>query len=150
MRELYLVRRDVLDRLYQNPNAVPIVDPDRFGAILHGADIPAIAGEVAARLDLPPLDAADQARLAGLDKPAVMAALKAKRDLIGFLSNESYAEDSAGSRAAWEVLWDGMRPWDNRAWDWPRIAAGTALAALFCPPVEEQQAVVIARGSTAH
>jgi hypothetical protein len=43
-----------------------------------------------------------------------------------------------------------MRQWDNRQWDWAEIGAGTALAYLYAPVVEEQEAVILARGSTAH
>jgi len=48
------------------------------------------------------------------------------------------------------VLWDGMRSWDNRNWDWQTLATGVALAGMFCPAVEEREAAVLARGSTTH
>ena len=149
MRDIYLSRRDVLDRIHQNPNAAPVVYPDEFGAILARADLAAIAGEAIARLGLPPLSEGALARLAGLDKAALIDALKAKRDLIGFLDAHDY-DDGAEARAAWGVLWDGMSRWDNRAWNWQQIAAATAMVDLFCPPVEQREAVVLARGSTAH
>ena len=150
MNDLYLVRRDVLDRIHQNPNAVPVVYPDEFGAILKDADLVAIARDAVARLGLPALNESAQARLSGLDKARLIDDVKATRDLIGFLDRRGYDNASAESRAAWELLWDGMRDWDNGKWDWPQIAAGTALANLFCPRVEEPARVVIARGSTAH
>lgn len=149
MKNLYLSRRDVLDRIHQNPNAVPVVYPDEFGRIVGGADLAAIATDAAGRLGLA-LDHEALARLAGLDKAALTDAVKATRDLIGFLDRRGYDNDSPSSRAAWEILWDGMREWDNRAWDWAEIGAGTALAYLFCPTVEEQDAAILARGSTAH
>ena len=150
MNDLYLVRRDVLDRIHQNPNAVPVVYPDEFGAILKDADLVAIARDAVARLGLPALNESALARLSGLDKAKLIDDVMATRDLIGFLDRRGYDNASAESRAAWELLWDGMRDWDNGKWDWPQIAAGTALANLFCPRVEEPARVVIARGSTAH
>lgn len=150
MQDQYLIRRDVLDRVHQNPNAVPVVYPDKFGAILQDADVAAIARDAVTRLGLPPLAEGIAARLAALNKQALIDEVKANRDLIGFLNKRGYDNTSAESRAAWEVLWDGMRAWDNRSWDWPEIAAGTALAELWCPLVEEREAVVIARGSTGH
>lgn len=149
MRDIYLSRRDALDRIHQNPNAVPVVHSDEFGAILMQADLAAIAGEAIERLGLPPLPAGALARLAALDKPALIDAIKAQRDLIGFLDKRDY-DDGAEARAAWQVLWDGMRQWDNRVWDWPQIATGVALVDLFCSPVEERAAVVLAHGSTTH
>lgn len=149
MTDLYLRRRDVLDRVHQNPNAVPVVYPDEFGAILAGADLVALARDSAERLGLS-LDQDVVTRLSGVDKGQLVAAIKARRDLIGFLDQRGYDDDSAGSHAAWEVLWDGMRDWNNRQWDWPRIGAGTALAQLYCPVVEEREAVVLGRGSTSH
>ena len=150
MNDLYLVRRDVLDRIHQNPNAVPVVYPDEFGAILKDADLGATAARAVARLGLPALRESALARLSSLDKAGLVDDVKATRDLIGFLDRRGYDNAGAESRAAWELLWDGMRDWDNGKWDWPQIAAGTALADLFCPPVEEPERVVIARGSTAH
>jgi hypothetical protein len=150
MQELYLTRRDVLDRIHQNPNAVPVVYPDEFGAILKGADVAAVARDAVARLSLPALSDDVTGRLAQLDKEGLVAAIKARRDLIGFLDQRGYDAGSNDCRAAWEVLWDGMRHWDNRQWDWAEIAAGTALADLACPLVEEREAVVLARGSTGH
>lgn len=149
MRDIYLSRRDVLDRIHQNPNAAPVVYPDEFGAILMGADVTAIAGAAIARLGLASLPESALARLAALDKAALIDALKARRDLIGFLDAHDY-DDGAEARAAWRVLWDGMSQWDNRAWNWPQIAAATAMVDLFCPPVEQHEAVVLAHGSTAH
>lgn len=150
MKDLYLVRRDVLDRIHQNPNAVPVVYPDTLGEILLQADVPAILAGAQERLGLPVLDAESQARLGALDKPALIAQIKSRRDLIGFLDHLGYDDAAAGARAAWEVLWDGMRAWDNRSWDWQTVAAGTALASLFCPTVQERETTVLARGSTSH
>lgn len=150
MRDQYLIRRDVQDRIHQNPNAAPIVYPDDFGAILKAADVPAVARDVLARLGLPTLSEAAQAGLANLDKQALIDRdVKGNRDLIGFLDRRNY-DASAESYAAWAVLWDGIHHWDNRQWDWNTVAAGVALVALFCPLVEEREAVVIGHGSTAH
>jgi len=150
MNDLYLVRRDVLDRIHQNPNAVPVVYPDEFGAILKDADPVAMARDAVTHLGLPALSESALARLAGLDKARLVDDVKATRDLIGFLDRWGYDNASAESRAAWDLLWDGMRDWDNGKWNWPEIATGTALAALYCPPVEEPERVVIAHGSTGH
>ena len=151
MRDQYLIRRDVLDRIHQNPNAVPIVYPDEFGAILQAAGVPAVARDMVAQLGLPTLSEAAQARLANLDKQGLVDNdVKANRDLMGFLDRRSYDDASAESYAAWAVLWEGIRQWDNRQWDWNTVATGVALVALFCPVVEQREAVVIGHGSTAH
>lgn len=149
MRDLYLTRRDVLDRIHQNPNAVPVVYPDEFGAIVREANLSEVASGAAGRLGLA-LDHEALARLAALDTAELIDAIKSTRDLIGFLDRRGYDADSATSRATWEILWDGMRNWDNRQWDWAEIGAGTALAYLFGSVVEEQEATILARGSTAH
>jgi hypothetical protein len=149
VKELFLTRRDVLDRIHQNPNAVPVVYPDEFGTIIAAADLSVLARDAAGRLGLT-LDHEALARLSALDTGELVDAIKATRDLIGFLDRRGYDAASALSRATWEILWDGMRQWDNRQWDWAEIAAGTALAYLYAPAVEEQEAVVLARGSTAH
>ena len=146
----YRVRRDVLDRIHQNPNAVPVVNPDNFGDILGAADVVAIAHDAVRRLGLPALSENVLERLGALDEKGFIAhQIKGNRDLIGYLDNRGY-DDSPGSLAAWTVLWDGMRDWDNRKWDWAEIATGAALASLCCPLVEEYEQIVLAHGSTAH
>lgn len=151
MKDQYLVRRDVLDRIHQNPNAAPVVYPDQFGAILNETDVPATARDAAARLGLPALSQAALARLANLDKQGLLDnEVKANRDLFGFLDRRGYDNRSAESYAAWAVLWDGMAHWDNTKWDWKVLATGVALASLFCPLVEEREQIVIGRGSTGH
>jgi hypothetical protein len=127
---------------------VPVVYPDEFGTIVQATDLMTTARAATERLGITlPGDAL--ARLGALDKVALLGAIKARRDLIGFLDERSY-DDGDGSRAAWQVLWDGMRQWDNRSWDWEQIAAGTALVSVCCPVVEEREAMVLARGSTGH
>ncbi|HZS86096.1 MAG TPA: hypothetical protein VFE42_01225 [Chloroflexota bacterium] len=151
MKDQYLVRRDVLDRIHQNPNAVPIVYPDEFGAILNDTDVVATARDTVARLGLPALSDAALSRLGALDKKDLLEArIKGNRDLIGYLDKRDYDNDSAESLAAWSVLWDAMRNWDNRQWDWKVFAAGVALIDLFCPVVVEAEQVVLAQGSVAH
>ena len=151
MKDQYLVRRDVLDRIHQNPNAVPIVYPDEFGAILNDTDVVATARDTVARLGLSPLSDAALSRLGALDKKDLLEArIKGNRDLIGYLDKRDYDNDSAASLAVWSVLWDAMRSWDNRQWDWKVFAAGVALIDLFCPVVVESEQVVLAQGSVAH
>lgn len=151
MKDQYLVRRDVLDRIHQNPNAVPVVDPDEFGATLLAADTAAVARDAAARAGLPPLSDGAVSRLANLDRQRLIDQdIKGNRDLFGFLDKRGYDDASPESYAAWAIAWDGMRHWDNLQWSWPTIAVGVALIDQFCPVIQEYEQVVLARGSTGH
>jgi hypothetical protein len=151
MKDQYLVRRDVLDRIHQNPNAVPIVYPDEFGAILNDTDVVATARDAVASLGLPAFGETTLSRLGALDKKDLLEAhIKGNRDLIGYLDKRDYDSDSAESGAAWAVLWEAIRNWDNRQWDWKVFAAGVALIDLCCPTVAEAERVVLAQGSVAH
>ncbi len=151
MKDLYLVRRDVLDRIHQNPNAVPVVYPDELGKVLQQADLSAVARESAARLGLAELSQSAQSGLAGLDKALFIAEhIKGHRDLIGFLDRRGYDNASGDSYAAWAILWDGMKNWDNRKWDWAEVATASVLVSLCCPEVEQREPVIVGHGSTAH